>query len=70
MDVVGAGEGPGTEVFVGLKVPEGGLEMHGIELTYTDGQTTWTQVVPHAVRVCTSGDVADCPLPVLPESTP
>ena len=53
-----AAEGP--EIFVGLRVPEGGVTMTGIDVRYTDGRTLWTMRVDHRVTVCTRGTVAQC----------
>lgn len=54
------GTPPSTEIFVGITVPPGGVLMDGVELEYTDGESTWRTVMRHRVRFCTSGAVEAC----------
>lgn len=62
-DIPNIGEGS-LEIFVGMRVPDGGLLMNGVEIEYTDGSTLYRTVIPQAVRVCTAGE--NCPMPPLP----
>jgi hypothetical protein len=52
-----------AEIFVGITVPEGGLDMTGVDLTYTDGTHEWTIRVPHALHVCVEGTLDECAMP-------
>lgn len=55
----------GVEILVGIVVPNEGTTMTGVEVTYTDGEVTWRDVLPQQLRVCSSGTLKNCPAPQL-----
>lgn len=57
--------GIGVEVLVGVRVPPGGTTMTGVEVSYTDGTTTWTNVFPHMLGICAAKINEPCESPPL-----
>lgn len=36
------------------------LRERGIEIQYTDGETEWTDTIPHELLLCTEGSISRC----------